>query len=48
MGTTWVEEGVPDVIYHDVAIDPANPEHIFAASNAGVFASTNGGGNWGK
>jgi photosystem II stability/assembly factor-like uncharacterized protein len=48
MGTTWVEEGVPDVIYHDVAIDPANPEHIFAACNAGVFASTNGGLTWGN
>jgi len=48
MGTTWVQQGVHDLIYRDVAIDPANPEHIFAASNAGVFASTNGGGNWGN
>jgi hypothetical protein len=31
-----------------VAIDPANPENIFAASNAGVFASTDGGLNWGN
>jgi hypothetical protein len=31
-----------------VAIDPANPEHIFVASNAGVFASTDGGQAWGN
>ncbi len=48
MGTTWVQEGVHDLIYRDVAIDAANPEHIFAASNAGVFASTNGGLTWGN
>jgi hypothetical protein len=48
MGTTWVQEGVQDLIYRDVAIDPANPEHIFAASNAGVFASTDGGLTWGN
>ena len=48
MGTNWIEEGVQDLIYRDVAIDPANPEHIFAASNAGVFASTDGGLTWGN
>jgi hypothetical protein len=48
MGTTWVPQGVHDLIYRDVAIDPANPEHIFAASNAGVFASTDGGLTWGN
>jgi photosystem II stability/assembly factor-like uncharacterized protein len=40
--------GVQDLIYRDVAIDPANPEHIFAACNAGVFASTDGGLTWGN
>ncbi|HVI80491.1 MAG TPA: hypothetical protein VM715_20515, partial [Candidatus Acidoferrum sp.] len=48
MGTTWIQQGVPDLIYQDVAIDPANPEHIFAASNAGVFASTDAGLTWGN
>ena len=48
MGTTWVQQGVRDLIYRDVAIDPANPEHIFAASNAGVFASIDGGLTWGN
>jgi photosystem II stability/assembly factor-like uncharacterized protein len=48
MGATWVEEGIPDLVYHDLVIDPANPKHIFAASNAGVFASTNGGVTWGS
>jgi hypothetical protein len=31
-----------------VAIDPAYPQNIFAASNAGVFASTDGGSTWGS
>jgi len=48
LGRTWIQQGVPDLVYHDVAIDPANAEHIFAASNAGVFASTNGGVTWGN
>jgi hypothetical protein len=34
------------VIYRDVAIDPVNHLHIFAASHAGVFASTDGGATW--
>ena len=48
MGTSWIQEGIPDLIYRDVAIDAANPEHIFAASNAGVLASTDGGLTWGN
>jgi hypothetical protein len=48
MGATRVQEGVQDLIYRDVSIDPANPEHIFAASNAGVFASIDGGLTWGN
>ncbi len=46
MGTIWTQQGVPNLIYRDVAIDPANPKHIFAASSGGVFASTDGGNNW--
>jgi hypothetical protein len=52
MGMTWTErttqQGLSNLIYRDVAIDPANPQHIFAASNAGVFASTAGGSTWGN
>ena len=48
MGMSWAQYGIPDLIYRDVVIDPANPQHIFAASNAGVFASTDGGGTWGS
>jgi hypothetical protein len=48
MGTTWAQLGIPDLVYHDVAIDPANPQRIFAACNAGVFASTDGGSTWGN
>jgi photosystem II stability/assembly factor-like uncharacterized protein len=48
MGTSWTQYGIPNLIYRDVAIDPANPRHIFAASNAGVFASADGGLTWGN
>jgi hypothetical protein len=48
MGTTWIQLGVPDLIYRDVAVDRANPQDIFAASNGGVFASTDGGLTWGN
>jgi hypothetical protein len=48
MGTTWTQQGVPNLFYRDVAIDPANPQHVFAASFAGVFASTDGGITWGN
>jgi photosystem II stability/assembly factor-like uncharacterized protein len=48
MGLTWTRQGVPNLFYRDVAIDPANPQHIFAASFAGVFASTDGGITWGN
>jgi photosystem II stability/assembly factor-like uncharacterized protein len=46
MGTIWTQQGVPNLMYRDVAIDPANPKRIFAASSGGVFASTDGGSNW--
>ena len=48
MGMSWAQYGIPDLIYRDVVIDPTNPQHIFAASNAGVFASTDGGMTWGS
>ena len=48
MGMNWTQYGVPNLIYRDVAIDSANPQHIFAASNAGVFASPDGGMTWGN
>ena len=47
MGTTWTGYGIETLIYRDVAIDPAYPQHIFAASNAGVLASIDGGLHWG-
>jgi hypothetical protein len=46
MGATWTQQGVPNLMYRDVAIDPANSQHIFAASLAGVFASADGGLTW--
>jgi hypothetical protein len=51
IGMIWTQripQPLQNLIYRDVAIDPANPQHIFAASNAGVFASTDGGITWGN
>ena len=49
MGSSWSTPppSLPlDAIYTDVAIDPANNQHVFAASYAGVFSSTDGGATW--
>ena len=46
-GGSWNQIGIPDLVYHDIAIDPDQPQHVFAAANAGVFASTDGGTTWG-
>jgi len=47
MGMSWIQYGIPDLIYRDVAIDPLYPQQIFAASNAGVLVSPDGGQTWG-
>lgn len=38
--------GVPDIPCHWVAVRPCRPEHVFVASELGVFASEDGGGTW--
>jgi photosystem II stability/assembly factor-like uncharacterized protein len=47
-GAHWAATTAPpNLVYRDVAIDPNNSNRIFAASDAGVYASTNGGASWG-
>jgi photosystem II stability/assembly factor-like uncharacterized protein len=47
-GKTWTKprmnglSGVP----FDLAIDPQNPDHVFAATRTGLYESTNGGNDW--
>lgn len=45
---TWVPagHGIPDTPVSSFAIDPENPQTLFAGTDIGVFRSDNGGTNW--
>lgn len=45
---TWVASGVgiPDTPVNAFAIDPLNPNILYAGSDIGVFKSSDGGANW--
>ncbi len=47
-GATWtpVDGNLPDMPANDVWIDPLNPGRYFAATDVGVFQSSNGGAIW--
>ena len=45
-GISWTQLGFGTLGCWDVAIDPANTSHVFAATSAGVYASTDGGTTW--
>jgi len=47
-GTTWTGLGsqLPAVSVYDVAINPADPRLIYAATEVGLFASEDSGGSW--
>jgi hypothetical protein len=51
-GTTpnWTSagSGIPDVSVNGLAIDPKFPNHLYAATDFGVYASTNGGTTWSR
>jgi photosystem II stability/assembly factor-like uncharacterized protein len=47
-GAHWAQRGIANLFYRDVAVDPRNPQNLFASSNAGVYASTDGGQTWGS
>ena len=53
-GATWVrwdgegDTGLPDLPAHSVAIDPANSDHLYVGTDAGIFASFDGGKTWAK
>lgn len=48
MAPTWspAGNGIPDTPTNALAIDPANPQTIWAGTDIGVFMSTDGGANW--
>ncbi len=47
-GNTWtdVSNGLPDVPFHCLVIDPLIPNHVFAGCDYGIFASADAGLNW--
>ncbi|TPW20291.1 MAG: glycosyl hydrolase, partial [Elusimicrobia bacterium] len=49
-GTTFVSvsSALPDVPFHDIVVDTAAPNSVFAASDVGVFNSIDGGKTWGR
>ncbi len=38
--------GIPDVPVSAFAIDPANPNNVYAGTDIGVYGSSDGGANW--
>ena len=47
-GATWfaVDNGIPDLPVHSIAIDPTNVHHLYVGTDLGVFTSLDGGNNW--
>lgn len=45
---TWTPagSGIPDVSVNGLVIDPQFPNHLYAGTDTGVYASTNGGASW--
>jgi hypothetical protein len=45
---TWTPaaNGIPNVPVDSFAIDPDNSEHLYAGTDVGVYASTDGGASW--
>jgi hypothetical protein len=44
-GRTWAERPVPESLV-DVAIDPADPEHLLASSGSALYRSADAGRRW--
>lgn len=47
-GETWtnITNNLPDITCSAIAISPYNPEHLYLATDLGVFVSTNSGAQW--
>jgi len=42
----WMSVVTPRMTVRDLAIDPSNPEVVYAATDSGVFKSQDGGASW--
>ncbi|MBX7042770.1 MAG: T9SS type A sorting domain-containing protein [Ignavibacteria bacterium] len=47
-GETWsnISGDLPDIFVYAIAVSPVNREHLYIATELGVYATTNGGKNW--
>jgi photosystem II stability/assembly factor-like uncharacterized protein len=47
-GTTWaaIDGNLPDAPVNDVVVDPAQPQHLFAATDVGVYSTSDLGNYW--
>ena len=47
-GATWSNRtgNLPDIPVNALVSDPANPDHLYAATDNGVYRSTDAGGRW--
>ena len=47
-GATWhsLTDGLPPAPANGVLFDPADPEHLYLATDGGAFFSTDGGSSW--
>lgn len=43
---TPINSGLPDIPVNAFAVDPTNPGNLFAGTDIGIFASTDGGASW--
>jgi photosystem II stability/assembly factor-like uncharacterized protein len=47
-GAAWSNRtgNLPDIPVNALVSDPANPDHLYAATDNGVYRSTDGGAKW--
>jgi len=47
-GVTWspIDDGIPDIAAHALAVDPDHPSNLYLGTDLGVFISTDSGASW--
>jgi photosystem II stability/assembly factor-like uncharacterized protein len=47
-GLTWADRtgNLPDIPVNAIVVDPAQPRHVYAATDNGVYRTTNAGTSW--
>ena len=47
-GVSWtpIDDGIPDIAAHALAVDPGNPSNLYLGTDLGVFISTDSGAHW--